>query len=261
MYMGYIKIGEGLTGMLSDGLGWLSNKFADWLYGSMSEAAAARVNADPLILDLDGTGFKISYKKDGAHFDLNSDGLQKKINWTKSNGILTVDLNENGIVDDGREVFGDYHLLADGTRAHNGFEALAQYDINEDGIIDSEDEIFGKLKIWVDTDGNGVSEKKELKTLEELGIKAIKFNYVTKNQNTDTEALIGNVSTYIREDGSENNIGEMWVASDLFDTMERVVTGISGMVDGLPDVRSYGTISSLHSAIENDKSGKLKKTC
>ena len=252
------KFGKSLSDVISDGLGWLSDKFADWLVGSVGEATAARVSADPLILDLDGKGFKITYKKDGAHFDLNSDGFAEKINWTKSNGILTVDLNENGIVDDGREVFGDYHLLADGTRAHNGFEALAQYDSNEDGIIDSEDEIFDKLRVWVDSDGNGVSEKRELKSLEELGIKAIKLNYVTKNQNTDTEALIGNVSTYVREDGSEDSIGEMWVASDLFDTMERVVTGISGMVDGLPDVRSYGTISSLHSAIVNDESGKLK---
>lgn len=249
----------GLVEMAGDFFDFLGNKFEEWLDGEIGAAIYARLPVDPLILDLDGTGFKNSYKKDGAYFDLNSDGYAEKINWTNTNGILAFDLNENGIIDDGREVFGDYHLLADGSRAQNGFEALAQYDTDGNGIIDSDDEIFEKLKVWVDSNGDGVSDTKELKSLKELGIKEIKLNYIAKNQSTDTEALIGNVATYVKEDDTEGSIGEMWVASDLFDTVEKVVTGISEVVDGLPNVRSYGTINSLHNAISNDETGELKK--
>ena len=48
--------------------------------------------------------------------------------------------------DNGGELFGDKTLLADGTTAKNGFEALAQYDGNGDGIID-ENEIILKFII------------------------------------------------------------------------------------------------------------------
>ncbi len=62
-------------------------------------------------------------------------------------------------------------MLADGTKAKNGFEALAQYDLNDDGVIDENDAIFDKLMVWVDANGDGVSDKGELKTLKELGVK------------------------------------------------------------------------------------------
>lgn len=70
----------------------------------------------------------------------------QKINWTKKDGFLCLDLNGNGTIDNGGELFGDKTLLADGTTAKNGFEALAQYDGNGDGIID-ENEIILKFII------------------------------------------------------------------------------------------------------------------
>ena len=233
---------------------WCSEKWTK-LFG---DATNARVPVDPLILDLDNDGFNIESKKYGVHFDLNCDGFAEKINWTSKDAILSIDLNGNGSIDNGSEVFGDYHLLADGTRASNGFEALAQYDKNGDGIIDENDDIFHKLMLWVDLNGNGVSEKGELKSLSEMGIKSISLNYEAANKSTGTEALIGNVATFIYEDDTEGAIGEMWVASDLFDTIETVMTGTSEAVNGLPNVRSYGKVSSLHNAIEGDDTGTLK---
>ncbi len=214
---------------------------------------------DPLILDLNGTGFVTTLNKDGVHFDLNCDGFAERINWTTENGLLALDLNGNGMIDDGGEVFGDSTLLPDGSRAKNGFEALAQYDLNQDGIIDENDEIYERLKVWVDANASGESEEGELKSLKELGIKAINLNYEAVNEKTDTEVVIGNRATYIKEDGSEMAIGEMWVAPALMDSVEKMTPGIAEKLDGLPDVRSYGTVSSLHSAMEKDETGELKE--
>ena len=144
--------------------------------GDAGNAEGAKV--DPLILDINKNGFDIETKKYGAHFDLNCDGFAEKINWTRKDAILALDKNHNGAIDDGSEVFGDYHLLADGIKAKNGFEALAQYDTNGDGVIDENDEIFDQLRLWVDENGDGVSDQGELKSLKDMHIKAINLDYV-----------------------------------------------------------------------------------
>jgi Ca2+-binding RTX toxin-like protein len=243
----------------------IAGEFSDmfWSLGECiadlwEDALGARVRIDPLILDLQEDGFNIESKKYGVNFDLNCDGFAEKINWTSKDAILCLDTNGNGKVDNGREVFGDYHLLADGTRATNGFKALAQYDTNGDGIIDESDEIFGKLRLWVDSNCDGVSDSGELKTLKDMDIVAIRLDYTEANQTTNTEALIGNVATFVYADETEGQIGEMWVASDLYDTVETFIAGVSETVDGFPNVRSYGTVNSLHNAIALDETGRLK---
>lgn len=78
---------------------------------------AAKTKYDPLILDLDGDGYNVETKENGANFDLDKNGFAEKINWTSRDGFLCLDLNGNGMIDDGGELFGDQTLLADGTAA------------------------------------------------------------------------------------------------------------------------------------------------
>ena len=226
---------------------------------NVATAQTARViNYDPIILDLDGDGFNIESKENGSHFDLDNNGFAEKINWTSKDGFLCLDLNGNGAVDNGGELFGDNTLLADGTKAKNGFEALAQYDSNGDGVIDKNDEIFESLRIWVDADGSGTSSEGEMKTLSELGISGIKLNYTVLNGETGTEAVLGNMATFIREDGTEGSAAELWVSSDLFDTTETINVEISEEIAKLPDVRSIGNAHSLRTAMALDETGTLK---
>lgn len=259
IYYEMIDVMEGYIDNIVTGWKIIGDWFGDNWARLFGIAVNVRIPADPLILDLQGDGFNIELKKYGVNFDLNCDGFAEKINWTNRDAILAVDLNGNGKIDNGREVFGDYHLLADGTRAVNGFEALAQYDTNGDGIIDENDEIFTKLCLWIDSNSDGISDTGELKSLNELGIKAINLNCENTNRSTGTEALIGNVAKFIYMDDTEGDIGEMWVASDLFDTVETFITNISEAIDGLPDVRSYGKVNSLHQAMAMDESGNIQQ--
>ncbi|MBR3666541.1 MAG: hypothetical protein IKN66_05215 [Ruminococcus sp.] len=269
-------IGKGVSGFAEDWMvgadaigDFFSDRYSDWKAGwkdimgffgrnrnDISDASKMRY--DPLIIDVDGDGFTIESKENGANFDLDGNNYAEKINWTKKDGYLCLDLNKNGKIDSGRELFGDSTFIGEnGELAKNGFEALAQYDENGDGVIDSGDEIFSNLRVWVDADGNGASEG-ELRTLEELGITAINLNYTTGTDEATGEAHIADIANVVYADGTMNQIGELWVSADLFDTIDNSDVAISEDIAALPDVRGFGNVSSLHAAMANDESGELK---
>ncbi|AYQ55844.1 hypothetical protein MS2017_0083 [Bathymodiolus thermophilus thioautotrophic gill symbiont] len=129
---------------------------------------------DPLAFDLDGDGIEIVPIKNGVMFDHNSDGIKTKSAWLgEDDAWLALDKNGNGAIDNGSELFGDSTILSNGNKAKNGIEALADLDSNHDGIINNEDEQFKNLRLWQDVNQDGVGQRNEIKTLEDLNIEFI----------------------------------------------------------------------------------------
>ena len=142
----------------------------------------------PVIIDIQGDGFSLTDAKNGVDFDLDGDGYRERYSWTAANSedaFLFLDRNENGIVDNGAELFGNFTVQQPPPpdTSLNGFNALATYDRpgyfggNGDGMIDRQDEVFSQLRLWRDANHNGISEPRELSTLPQSGIEAISLDY------------------------------------------------------------------------------------
>lgn len=152
----------------------------DCMGGTMDEGGACTFS--PLIVNLrsNTSNDQLTPAQDGVFFDINADGARDHVAWTKPNepvGFLALDRNANGIVDDGSELFGTATIKRDGTRALNGFEALADFDENGDARIDSSDAAYDRLLVWVDANHDGHSQPFELQTLSQAGIVSISTQY------------------------------------------------------------------------------------
>ena len=111
---------------------------------------------DPLVIN---TGAAIARLKDQTfRFDLDMDGVEDNLAMPgEGSGFLALDLNEDGIINDGSELFG--------VKSGDGFADLAAYDSDGNGWIDENDEIFSKLKVWY-KNGDGTDELVDLKTAD-----------------------------------------------------------------------------------------------
>lgn len=95
---------------------------------------------DPLILRLDSN--PMTYSNDKVSFDLNLDQKTDSFRVPVDNaGFLFLDLDQNGKVTDGSELFGP--------KSGSGFSELSQLDSDQNGWIDESDSAYNNLRIWI----------------------------------------------------------------------------------------------------------------
>jgi hypothetical protein len=140
----------------------------------------------PIVVDISGNGFSLTDVPNGVTFDLEASGNPRQCAWTSidaDEAWLALDRNRNGLIDNGKEMFGNVIAQVPQTGVErNGFLALAEYDKimnggNNDGKISEQDFIFTRLRLWQDTNHDGISQTDELKTLSESGLEKIELDY------------------------------------------------------------------------------------
>ena len=131
-----------------------------------------------------------------------------------TDGLLARDLNGDGAINSGAELFGSATTLANGQAAPDGYSALNELDSNHDGVINSQDAAFTDLRVWVDANADGVTEQGELKTLAQLNISQLSLA-TDSHASLDNGNVVGLNSSYQTTDGASHAAADVWFQVDL----------------------------------------------
>ena len=162
---------------------------------------------DPLVINLNGDAPTLADAT--FEFDLDADGEIETINKTAAGtGFIAFDKNQNGVIDDGSELFGP--------QTGSGFTELAQYDEDGNGWIDENDSAYAQLS-FMDFTADG---EQRLRSLKDVEVGAI---YLGSTQSQwDLEDSAGNLQAQmqrsgvaLREDGKALAVQEIYYASEM----------------------------------------------
>jgi len=168
---------------------------------SLSVRAGDAVLKDPLVINFKGSAAQLGIGS--FSFDLDGDGQTESVPmFNADSGLLALDKNGNGVIDNGLELFG--------TQSGNGFADLAAYDSDKNNWIDENDAIYSRLRIWTkDATGND-----QLSTLAQRNVGALYLGNVTTpfDLKNSENTLLGQVRAsgiYLREDGSTGTLQQV----------------------------------------------------
>lgn len=156
---------------------------------------------DPLVINFAAPAVELS--NEAFSFDIDADGKLDHLNVIgPGSGLLTLDKNGDGNVNNGTELFG--------ALSGNGFADLAQYDDDGNQFIDEGDAIYSELKIWVKSADNHDSYF----SLADKGVGAIYLGAVQtpfelKNDDNQLQGQVRSSSFFVGEAGNSGTVQQI----------------------------------------------------
>ena len=175
------------------------NQQRDYSYTSTSQFTQKVVFKDPLVINYPGLSADLSADK--YSFDIDADGNEEMISYFSSGAMLALDKNEDGIINDGSELFG--------ALSGNGFADLAAYDEDNNNFIDEADSIFSQLKLWQKS-----AEDDSLVALSAMDVGAIylgatQTDFDLKSENNQFNGQLKSSSFYLTQAGEVGAIQQV----------------------------------------------------
>jgi hypothetical protein len=162
------------------------------------------VMRDPLVINFDGKAVELGNLR--FDFDLDSDGKNESLQGLRGNsGFLAMDLNGDGHINDGNELFG--------ARSGDGFADLARLDSDGNHWLDEADAAFAGLKVWSPA-GDG---KESLVSLKERGVGALYLGatdtpFLLKDDDNRLQGQVRASGLYLRENGAAGTLQQIDLA-------------------------------------------------
>ncbi|MCU7939324.1 MAG: hypothetical protein KZQ64_15070 [gamma proteobacterium symbiont of Bathyaustriella thionipta] len=121
--------------------------------------------------------------------------------------LLAYDRNGNGIIDSGKELFGDNNGY------DHGFAELAAYDDNKDGKINAADSIYDKLLLLTIAreQSNQLEENLTLNDIKDFAISSISVNYKDHQYAINQYDTITQIGQFEYENGQTGLTGDILV--------------------------------------------------
>lgn len=175
----------------------------------VNDTSCDRISS-PLVINFGKMPIRLSSLFKGVFFDILGENstprahVKRKISWIKSPQVMFLTKpNSDGQVNGINELFGDNTRGPDGQFAANGFAALAKHDSDRNGFITMGDEIFGHLRMWSDTNLDGLAVADELFTLDEMDIEAIDLSYDPNYKERDRHGNMILYKSIVKTHGDE----------------------------------------------------------
>lgn len=156
---------------------------------------------DPLVINFGGSAAELTSTK--FSFDIDADGKSDQISFVGAgSGFLALDLNSDGKINDGRELFGP--------ASGNGFQELSAYDQDHNGWIDENDAVYQKLSVW-SKDSAGIDA---LSTLAAKKVGAIYLGNIStpfdlKDGSNQLDGQVKSSGIYLGEDGNAGTVQQV----------------------------------------------------
>ncbi|WP_440683396.1 calcium-binding protein, partial [Cysteiniphilum halobium] len=230
------------------------DKIDDEVNNDFNTAAnVAPRHMDPMIFDLDGDGVETVTADGNVLFDHNGDGVKYASGWVGADDALLVrDLDQNGQIDNGLELFGDNTVKANGEKATDGFDALSDLDDNNDSVFDHNDTAFDELRLWQDSNQDGVVQEGELKSLDDVGVLSVDLN-ATDDGSGSVGGVIAKKSTYNTVNGESFVVAALDFNANLFyreyhDDFNHQFADELEAIDLAFNIRGSGAVRNLNQA-------------
>lgn len=156
---------------------------------------------DPLVINFDGDAAALSDLR--FRFDLDADGTTEEVPLlAPGSGYLALDLNGNGRIDSGAELFGP--------ASGQGFAELAALDQDGNGWLDESDAAFQRLRIWTPAaDSDGTLETLAQRQVGALFLGNLATPFELRGRGNSDLGAVRATSLYLSEAGGAGTVQEI----------------------------------------------------